>query len=275
MSRTTAPRVATEALRRQAIALGVAAGLSAPRAADLAHHVLWYEVLGAPHLGLWALPSWLEGIASGRHDPAAAGRVVGERTGSARLDAARALPPLAMSQAVAVAAEKARENGSAVLRVENLDGPCPCGDAAAREAVGPVAVLILTARPSWVLAMPGAGDPPTVADTDLAARPPAKGKAAAAPAPPPEWAGPLGPMLAAFAPGPGGAVVLALHVPAIDALDALRSRLPAKPPAPWLAPAELAARRDDAEARGLPVPADLRKALDDCAARLGIAALDA
>jgi LDH2 family malate/lactate/ureidoglycolate dehydrogenase len=273
MSRTSATRVPLEVLRRQAIALGAAAGLPSPRAAELAGHVLWYETFGGVASGLRALPGWLEGLAAGRYDPAAAGRVLAERTGTAHLDAARTLPPVAMAQAATIAAEKARENGAAVLRVENLDGHCPAGDVAAREAVGPVAMLVLTARPSWSVAIPSAGDLPLLADTDLAAKPPAKGKGTAA-ASPPEWVAPFTPLLAGFAPGPGGAVVLALLVPALDTLDALRDRLPATPAAPWLASATLAELRQEAEERGLPVPADLRKALDRAAERLGIAGLD-
>lgn len=273
MSRSAATLVPLDLLRRQAIALGTAAGLPAPRAADLAHHVLWYETLGAPVRGLRSLPRWLADRSGAHVDLTSGGHLTDERTGTARLDAARTLPPLAMSQAVAIAAEKARENGVAVIQVVNLSSPCPAGDAAAREALGPVAVTILTARPAWVVAIPSAGDLPFLADSDLDAKPSAaKSRRPAVPA----WAATVSPLLAGFVPEPGGAIVLALHVPAIDSLDALRDRLAAmtRPAALWLTPTRLAAMRHDAEERGLPIPDDLRSDLDRLAAEFGLPGLE-
>lgn len=270
---STATPFPLDLLRRQAITLASAAGLPAALAADLAHHVLWYETLGAFALGLGTLPTWLADRSLATLDLTSVGEIRDEHTGTACLDASRTLPPLAMSQAAAIAAEKARENGAAVIQVENLNAPCSAGDVAAREAIGPVAVAVLTARPSWSVALPSAGGLPFLADSDLGPKP-ASAKSRAAKVPP--WVATLAPLLAGFAPQPGGATVLALHVSALGSLDAFRDRLAASFPraGTWLEPARLAEARREAEQRGLPIAEDLRRALDSLAARLGVPGLE-
>ncbi len=275
MSRsTTATPFPLGVLRRQVIAMGTAAGLPAARAADLAHHVLWYETLGGLEFGLRALPRWLAHRGGKAVDLTSSGRILDERAGIARLDGARALAPLVMSHALTIASEKARENGVAVIQVTNLVEPCPSGDVALREALGPVAIAILTARPSWVLAIPSAGDLPFLADSDLQAKPAgSKSPRAAAPG----WVASLAPMLAGFAPEPGGAMVLALHVSALDSPEAFRDRLArlSRRAGTWLTPARLKTIRQEAEERGLPISVEVRNDLDALAVELGLPGLGA
>jgi LDH2 family malate/lactate/ureidoglycolate dehydrogenase len=149
-------------LRRFASALGVGAGLVPTRAAALAAQLLWFDSAGFPACGLATLPDWLRRIESGEVNPHAEGRVQSEHAGTAVLDGQRGLQPLILARAAAIAGEKARDVGTAVVRVTNLGPAGPAAAVAAEMAIGPEIGWIVGPGPSWSLALPSAEGLPVV-----------------------------------------------------------------------------------------------------------------
>jgi LDH2 family malate/lactate/ureidoglycolate dehydrogenase len=240
-----------------AIGLLAAAGLAPEPAAELAGHLIWFDLAGRPEHGLATLPGWLERLATGEVQPKTEPRFGAERLGTAVVEAGRGPGPLALGVAARAAANKAREAGTALVRVRGVAGPCgPAAPIAAELAAGPLTAVILGPDGAWSLAAPTAGGPPAVADAAF------RGGVGAGPAPP--WAVLL---------EPGDWLIQAVAVPAVESLSALAARLtgPALAGADgWVDPADWEGRRSAAFERGLPVDEAAWGALSGWAERLGV-----
>jgi LDH2 family malate/lactate/ureidoglycolate dehydrogenase len=202
-------------LRGFVVDLLTAAGVAGPRASDLARHLLWYETAGAPAHGLAALAGWLDQIAAGQVDPAAEGQVIRpEFAATAIVDGHRGLAPLVLAQAAAIARDKAREVGLAMVRVQNAGGTCPGAEVAAEIAVGPYIAVVLGENARCALALPSPEGLPVVYDPDLAPGGHVGSLSLHGLAP---WIEPL-------APG-GGWIVLVAAVAAIEGLTGFHERV--------------------------------------------------
>jgi hypothetical protein len=263
-------------LRRFATALGVAAGLSGPRASALAAHLLWYDTAGAPSFGVRCLPHWLDRLAEQdvplKHD----GVIVSELAATAVLEARRGLGPLVLAHAASIASEKARELGAGLVRVEGLEPFGSAAEIAASAAIGPTIALVLGPQPSWSLALPMAGELPAVLDSELRAASEAQ-PAPKRKEPPPSLDSlkpALAPWLAALAPPVGGWLVAAQAVSAFESLTAFQERVAATLPEEegpgQLLPAPWEARRRWCREHGLVLDAAARKALATHATRLAV-----
>ncbi|GIW89458.1 MAG: hypothetical protein KatS3mg108_3782 [Isosphaeraceae bacterium] len=252
----TLPPGHPDVLRRLATQLLAAAGLRAEDAAELAGHLLWFDLAGYGQQGLARLPEWLERLASGSVDPRSRPRFGTERLATAVLDAGPGPGVLALRSAALAAANKAREAGAAVVRLRGVADPIgPAAPIAADLATGPLAVLILGADDSWSLAASTAGGLPAVADSAFLA--PTERLA-------PPWSVLL---------EPGDWMILAVAVPALESLSALATRLTGHdlpPAAGWLDPGDWERRRTAAFEHGLPLEESLTRTLADWASRLGV-----
>ena len=213
---TDARRYRLDDLRRFATALASALGVAPARASALATHLLWFDAAGVPRFGLGSLPGRLEAIESGAVDPAAAGVVTLERSGTAVFDARRGLPLLALDRAAGIAVEKARDVGVGLVRVVNVGDPGSAAGVAAEAAIGPVSVTVLGPGPSWTVALPGDEGLPVVYDTALAGADGARPSAEALDGLPP-W-------ISALLPA-GGWLVLAASVTATESLTTFQARV--------------------------------------------------
>jgi LDH2 family malate/lactate/ureidoglycolate dehydrogenase len=262
-------------LRRFATALAAGLGVPPARASALASLALWFDTAGAAPAGLAALPDLLDRIEAGSVDPRAEGAVGAERTATAVFDGRHGIPLLALERAGGLAAEKARDAGVGIVRVQNV-GPVASGAVVAAElAVGPLVAVVLGPGPSWSVALPSEEGLPAVFDPSLAVRgaggPSRRGSKAARPLPSPEQAVPW---LAPLAPE-GGWLVAAVSVASMeplttfhrrvaDALKGLGEEDGRLLPAPW------EARRREARERGMAVAPPAWKALSRRAERLGV-----
>lgn len=262
-------------LRRYASALGAAAGLAPDRAAILAGHRLWYDTAGFPTFGVARLTETLDRIRDGQIDPHREARISHEHPATAVVDGRNGVPPLILARAAAIAAEKAREIGVAVVRVGNIGPVESAAGIAAEVAIGPTLAILIGPRPSWTLAMPSAEGLPWVLDTDLAS----SGGHDASPGTRPAWVDGLGPWSSVLAPD-GGWLVMALAVAALESLSTFQERVasalatsPQDASGGLRAPAWEASRREARE-RGVLVARATLTTLHQHAERLGVAPIE-
>jgi LDH2 family malate/lactate/ureidoglycolate dehydrogenase len=166
VSKTT-HRLRLDDLRRFAVALASEVGLRPDRAATLATQLLWYDAAGASEFGIASLPSWLARIENGEIDARSEGHVVSERAGAAVFNAQRGLPLLILERATALASEKARDVGIAIVHVIGLGPACPSAAIVAELAIGPHVGIILGPAGSVAVALPTAQGLPIVFDATL------------------------------------------------------------------------------------------------------------
>ncbi len=241
-------------LRRFAIGLATASGLAPTKAATLAGHLLWLDVLGATGQGLGALGGWLDRLAAGEFDPRDDGSVGRERAAVAVLDARRGLPPLAIARAGELAAEKAREAGLGLVRVVGLADPGPAGPLALELAVGPYLGLAIGPDGRFALALPTAGGAPHLLDPRLAT--PSK---AIRPAEIGVWESIV----------PAGDWLVAAIGVGLFGSEAFLDRA-GDPAAGWITSAEFERRRTVAADRGLAIDPAVWSDLSDRAGRIGV-----
>ncbi len=269
-STSEASRYRLDDLRRFASALGAAVGLAPSRASALASQLLWYDAAGWPAFGLRTLPSWLERVERGEIDPKAEGTVGTEHAGTAVLDGQKGMPPLILTRAGEIAAEKAREVGVGLVRLVNLGHAGPAAGVAAEMAVGPMIAGVLGPSPSWSLALPSENGLPAVFDSALAE--PREGKAAKRPA----WADVMAPWASALVSGEEW-LVLAVAVTALESLAAFQERVTAATAGAGegsgrLLPGTWEATRREARARGVRIDPDAWAELSRRAEKLGMSA---
>jgi hypothetical protein len=263
-------------LRRFATELVSAVGIGPSRGAALAAHLLWFDAMGAATFGIATLPRWLGRIHAREFDGGADGRVMSERNGTSLLDGRNGVPPLVLERAAVLAAEKAREVGTGLVRVSPLGPTGPAAGVAADLAIGPYLAAIVGPGPAWSLAFPSAEGLPVVFDSHLAHQ--CSGAAAGAtprrPEEPPGWAA-LGAWVEALAPA-GGWLVAAVSIAAWEPLPSFHERIaealgdPARPQPGLLRPEVLAARRHDAHKQGVALARAVANDLYQWAERLGV-----
>jgi LDH2 family malate/lactate/ureidoglycolate dehydrogenase len=256
------PRFGMDELRRCAIALGVAAGLPAEKASELARLLLWFDAAGVPDSGISTLTDWLDLLDHGRCDGRATTRIVLEKPATAVVDARRMLAPLALAAAGELAGQKARESGVGVVTILNLEGVHAAGGVAADLAIGPLAAAVRGPGSRLALAIPTAAGLPAVFDSSLAAE--------SAPA----WLQDAAPLLSAPAAPADGWLIVALSIVAFEPLDAYHARvrtlLPGSETRGLTLPGPWEERRRRAGERGVPIAPAALRAIRERAARLAI-----
>jgi LDH2 family malate/lactate/ureidoglycolate dehydrogenase len=265
-------RVRLDDLRRLTTDLVAGLGVTPPRAAALATHLLWFDAAGASSFGIATLPRWLERIDGRQFDPLAEGKVMTERNGTAVLDGQNGLPPLILERAAGLAVEKARDAGLGLVRVVHVGPTGPAAVVAAEMAIGPMSAFLVGPGPSWSLAMPAEEGLPVVYDSAL------EGSDKTRQAPP-AWPDGLAPWSAVLVPE-GGWLVAAVAVAAWEPLAAFHARvrsamrgLEGDPGPGQLLPADWEAHRREVREHGVPLPAAVRKELWTWAERLGVVPL--
>jgi LDH2 family malate/lactate/ureidoglycolate dehydrogenase len=282
-------RYGFEELRRFGAALGTAVGLVPARSLMLASHLLWFDAAGAPTLGIATLPSWMEAVESGRVNPVATGRVVGERTALALFDGENGPTPLVLERAAAVAVEKARESAVGLVRVVGAEPVRSAAPVAAGIGVGPMAGWVLGPNRYWSMALPSHGGLPLVVDVGLSATDEegdsVAGRRGSSP-PKPASSGRDGPpsassLLEGFWLGTEvlvperGWLVAAISIPALESFSTFDERLATvargMSPAPGrLLPEAWEARRREVRQKGLAIEPAAWKALAHWARRLSV-----
>jgi LDH2 family malate/lactate/ureidoglycolate dehydrogenase len=239
-------------LRRLASALLAKVGVAPARASALATHLLWFDAAGVASFGIETLPAWLERLDSGQVDPVAEGRVTMERAATAAFDGQNGLPPLVLARAAGLAAEKARELGLGLVRVDQVGPMGPAAAVAADLAIGPFAAFFLGPGPSWALALPSEEGLPAVYDTALEGGKSPGGARSSGPSPDRivPWAHLLVPE--------GGWLVGAVAVTAIEPLATLQERVGAEVKRGGEGPGRLLptsweGRRREAREHGVPI----------------------
>lgn len=254
-------------LRRFAAALGAGAGATPVRASALALHLLWFDAVAAPSVGIGTLPDWLHRMESRAIDPLAEGRVMSERAGTAVLDGQNGVPPLILARAGELAIEKSRDAGVGLVRVNHLGASGPAANIAAEMAVGPVVALVLGPGPSWAMGLPSDEGLPAVYDSALAG-----GKKSGLER--------LAPWAAALAPEAGW-LVAAISVAAFEPLVDFRERVKATLDLPGqsdgrgvFSPRDIETRRQEARDHGVPLTPDTIARFQPWAGRFGVATPD-
>jgi LDH2 family malate/lactate/ureidoglycolate dehydrogenase len=259
-------------LRRYATELASGVGLTPPRAAALAAHLLWFDAVGASTFGIVTLPRWLGRIHAREFDDPADGKMMNERNGTALLDGRNGVPPLVLERAAVLASEKARELGIGLVRVSPLGPTGPAAGLAAELAIGPYLAAIVGPGPAWSLAFPSACGLPVVFDSHLAldgASPPRRRPEA------PPWWTILAGWVEALAPA-GGWLVTAISISAWEPLPSFHERMaealgdPSRSQPGLLRPDALVARRHEVHKRGVALPEGLASDLTQWAERLGV-----
>ncbi len=202
-------------LRR--LTAGLVSGLSvAPaRSAALVSHLLWFDAAGASSHGIATLPGWLDRIERKEIDPTALGRVRVEHAGTAMIDAQNGLPLLALEMAGGIAAEKARDVGIGIVRIENVGPPGPPSPVIANLAIGPFLASIAGPGASLGLALPMPEGLPAIYDSALDRGSKARSKA---------WLGTWSPWLSSLS-GEDGWAIMVLAVSAMEPLTAFHDRV--------------------------------------------------
>lgn len=272
---TDVVRYRLDDLRRLATALGAGVGMTPARASAFASQLVWYDTTGAPSFGIETLPDWLERISKGEVDPQAEGTVTNEHLGTAVLDGGNGLPSLILARASELAIEKARDAAIGLVRVTNINATGPAAGIAAEMAFGPFLSAILGPGPVCSLALPSGDGLPAVFDSTLEFNTVALSskKTSARPTestPLTLWA----PWATAMVP-PGGWLVAALGVKAIESLSGFHERVSSTmrltDEAPGrLLPTTWETRRREARERGLLVTKASLTRFNQWANRLGV-----
>ena len=214
-----APRFDADELRRFAVASLSAAGVPSVRASAIVAHLLWYDRLGQSRQGVERLGAILEGVAKGAFDPAADVRIVRERPGTATIEVGKAVPELALGRAAELAVQKARDVGSAIVRLAGeFPDDQPTAAVAAAIALGPEIGQVTRRDGSGSIAYPTVDAPPTVLEIG---RSPKDGR------PSPDQPAPAVGLLQA----PGELIVSAVSIAAFEPIERFLERLkPAESP---------------------------------------------
>jgi len=275
VNRVTEPRrYRLDDLRHYVSALTAAAGVAPARASALATLLLWFDAAGAPPHGIATLPDLLHRIDAGEVDPKAEGTVKQERPATAVLDGGRGVPLLVLERAAGLAAEKARDCGVGLVRVENTGATGSAAGIAAEAAIGPVAALVLGPDARWAVALPSDAGLPAVFDPALAGDEPVKAGRGRAAAGRQAVDALIGPWAAALAPGRGWLVAAvsgtamgplsAFHAQVAGALQGVEDGGGRLLPGPW------ETRRREARERGVTVNEAAWTALATRAETLGV-----
>ncbi len=143
-----AERIAAADLQAYLSAIFGKAGVGAEVADAIAEMLVWAELRGIGSHGVLRVPRYLEMIAEGDMDPAAALRVEQPAGAVFRIDAQRAPGPVAMKRATALAVEVARRQGTCFGVVVNTTHAGAIGMHAERIAREGMAALVSTAGPA-------------------------------------------------------------------------------------------------------------------------------
>ena len=293
MSAAVIHRYRFDDLRRFAVALGTAVGLSPPRSAVLASHLLWFDAAGAPTLGIATLPAWMEALEGRQVNPMATGRVIQERTAMALFDGEKGPTPLVLERAAEVAVEKAREAAVGLVRVIGAGALRSAAPVAVGIATGPMAGWVLGPNRCWSMALPSHGGLPLIVDSGLSAAEAGanpgsagtvgrRGSASSKPtAPGSDGALLASSVLEGFWLGTevllpeDGWLVAAISIPAMESFAAFDERLAAvssgMAPVPGrLPPDVLEARRREVRQKGVIVDSAVQKDLNHWARRLSV-----
>jgi len=127
-----------------------AKGASAADAAVVAEGLVWANLRGVDGHGVSRLPLYLKMIERGEIDPHARPRLVGDRAATFTLDGGRGFGPVAMMQAIAIAAERARNFGVSLALVCRTTHTGAIGRYAQWLAERGCAALLMVAGPAFV-----------------------------------------------------------------------------------------------------------------------------
>jgi len=127
-----------------------AAGASDADAATVADGLVWANLRGLDGHGVSRLPLYLAMIARGEIEPQAQPRLAHDRAATFMLDCGRGFGPVAMMQAIALAAERARKTGIAFGLVRETTHTGAIGRYAQWLAQRGCAALIMVAGPAFV-----------------------------------------------------------------------------------------------------------------------------
>lgn len=144
-------------LRMLAQALLAKAGAHAPYAGLVAEALVDADIEGLGSHGLMLLPMYLERIEKGSVDAGASGEIVVDAGSRVTIDAGNALGHVTAEQASALAIERAREHGLAVVAVRNAFHFGAAGRFARKIALaGQIGIVMANTRP--LLPAPGGAE---------------------------------------------------------------------------------------------------------------------
>jgi LDH2 family malate/lactate/ureidoglycolate dehydrogenase len=257
MKANTAVTMRLDDLRSMASALLSASGMRPDVAATLAGHLLWFDAAGLLDHGIATLPDLLDRIHRGEVDPKTEGKVGPERAALAVLDGQKGAPSRILGRAAQLAAEKAREYGSGIVRVKGIGAFGSAIALVSEIAIGPAIGFAFGPGGAWSAALPSAEGLPVIADAVLGSDPAA---------------------LAAFAPwspliGEEGWIIQAVSVPAMEPLASFHERVAhfaKKANGNILPPDRLESLRREARENGVKVSKATQSALTAWAEKLGI-----
>jgi LDH2 family malate/lactate/ureidoglycolate dehydrogenase len=257
MKANTAVTMRLDDLRSMAAALLSASGMRPDVAATLVGHLLWFDAAGLQEFGVATLPDLLDRIHQGDIDPRTEGKVGPERAALAVLDGQKGAPSRIIGRAAQLAAEKAREYGSGIVRVKGIGAFGSAIALVSEIAIGPAVGMAFGPNGAWSVALPSPEGLPVVADAVLGSDPAA---------------------LAAFAPwlpltGDEGWIIQAVSVPAMEPLASFHERVAhfaKNANGNVLQPDRLESLRREARENGVKVSKDTQSALTAWGAKLGI-----
>jgi ureidoglycolate dehydrogenase (NAD+) len=128
----------------------VAKGACAADAAAVAEGLVWANLRGVDGHGVSRLPFYLAMIERGEIDPKAQPRLVKDRAATFEIEGGRGFGPVAMMQAIAIAAERARSTGVCFGLVRETTHTGAVGRYAQWLAERGCAALIMVAGPAFV-----------------------------------------------------------------------------------------------------------------------------
>jgi LDH2 family malate/lactate/ureidoglycolate dehydrogenase len=250
----------------------------------LASHLLWFDAAGAASLGIATFPSWLDAIEAGRVDPAALGKVVGERAAMVTFNAQNGIPALGLERAAELAITTAREMTVGLVRVAQVGRVGSAAPVTAGIALGPMAGFALGPNGLWSIALPSASGLPFVVDAGMAAvegvgkpgSPRVKADSPKSQAPPGLTAVFDGLALGAEILLVGGSwLIAAVSIPALEPLTTFQERVGAALEGLASTPGQLLpttwdAHRREIQEHGVPIAPGAWKSLNHWAHRLGV-----
>ncbi len=230
--------------------------------------MLWFDAIGASNLGIGGLSNQLKRVRDGEFDPKSEGKIILEKPATAVLDGERGIPLLVLGKGAEIAAEKARDVGVGLVRVENIGTVGSAAEVACGVAVGPFAAVIVGPDPSWTVAIPSLAGLPAVFDSAL-------GKADSSLL---KLIAEIAPWVSTFATGEGW-IIGVISITSLESVSSFQERVArtiegygnGQPKGKrWLMPEELEAGRIAGREGGVPIPIGSWKPLVAWAERLGV-----